>query len=213
MKKITRVFLFSVLVIISGSLYSQSIKDVLGNTDTKLTWLGIDFTKARLIGDAAANETDIRDKQFAGINDVVVNEPKRYDISGAFHKSTVETDLGPVAKRNEKANAAELKSTSSSDFSRLKESDITAVVKALDYGKNTGVGVLFVMEGMNKTAKAASIWVTFVDMKSKKVLMTERIESKTAAGFSWRNYWASSIRNLLETIEKKKYSEWKKKYA
>ena len=69
------------------------------------------------------------------------------------------------------------------------------------------------MEAMDKGRKAASVWVTVVDMKSKKILMTERLEPKTAAGFSFRNYWASSIRNLLEMIDKKKYKEWKQKYS
>ena len=69
------------------------------------------------------------------------------------------------------------------------------------------------MEAMSKSEKAASIWVTLVDMKSKKVLMTERIESKVSMAFGFRNYWASSIRNLIETIQKKKYNEWKSRYG
>jgi hypothetical protein len=43
--------------------------------------------------------------------------------------------------------------------------------------------------------------------------MTERLETKASSAIGFRNYWASTIRNLLETIEKKKYSEWKQKYS
>jgi hypothetical protein len=110
-------------------------------------------------------------------------------------------------------NAENIKSTNTADFARLKESDITALVKGFDFEKQKGVGILFVMEGMSKANKAASVWVTLIDMKSKKVLMTERMEPKVAGGFSFRNYWASSIRILLETIDKKKYKEWKEKYS
>ena len=74
------------------------------------------------------------------------------------------------------------------------------------------MGLLFVVEAMSKSEKAAAVWVTLIDIKSKKVLMTERIESKTSMAFGFRNYWASSIKNLIETIEKKKYKEWKGKY-
>jgi hypothetical protein len=42
-------------------------------------------------------------------------------------------------------------------------------------------------------------------MSTKKVLMTERMESESKGGFSFRNYWASPIFSLLESIEKKKY--------
>lgn len=213
MKSLVRLFLFGTLTLASLGSFAQTLKDVFTNSETPLVYLGIDFTKARILDDAAANEMEIRDRQFAAINDVIVNEPKRYDIAGAFNKSNIDHDLGLVGKRNLKVNAETIKSTNSSDFDRLKESDITTLVKGFDFEKLKGVGILFVMEGMSKSRKAASIWVTLIDIKSKKVLMTERIESKVAGGFSFRNYWASSIRTLLETIDKKKYKEWKSKYS
>jgi len=213
MKNVVKLLLVCITLIQTVTSFSQTAKEVFNNSETQLTYLGIDFTKARLIGDAGANETEIRDRQFAGINEVVVNEPKKYDINGAFHKSNVEHDLGLVNKRNIKVNTEAIKSTTESDFNRLKESDITALVKGFDFENKKGVGILLVMEGMSKSEKAASIWVTLVDMKTKKVLMTERMESKVAAGFSFRNYWASSIKNLLETIEKKKYKEWKQRFS
>lgn len=216
MKRIPTFSLFFLSLFFCGTTlpgFAQTIKDVFNNSETPIFYLGIDFTKARLIDDATANEMDIRDRQFTGINDVVVNEAKKYDLKGAFHKSDIDHDLGLVAKRNEKANAEQIKSTNTSDFHRFKADDITALVKGFDFAGKTGVGLLFVVEAMSKSEKAAAIWVTLVDMKSKKVLMTERIESKVSMAFGFRNYWASSIRNLIETIEKKKYSEWKSKYG
>ena len=71
---------------------------------------------------------------------------------------------------------------------------------------------MFIVEGMSKSAKAASVWVTFVDVKTKKVLHTERIEGK-AGGFGFRNYYAAAIKNVLDQIEKKKYKEWKSQYG
>jgi hypothetical protein len=50
-------------------------------------------------------------------------------------------------------------------------------------------------------------------MKTKKVLMTERIESEVIGGIGFRNYWASAIKNLIDDIEKKKYKEWQLKYG
>ena len=68
------------------------------------------------------------------------------------------------------------------------------------------------MEGMKKDDKKgeASVWAVLVDMSSKKVLLTERFESK-ANGFGFRNYWASTIKETLNEIEKNKYKEWKSK--
>ena len=195
------------------SVNAQTLKDLFSNSETPLFYYGIDFTKARVIDDAAANPMDIRDRHFAGINDVVVNEPKKFDFNGAFHKSNVDHDLSFVHARNEKVNAEEIKSTSTSDYHRLKEADITALVKGFDFGtKNKAIGLLFIVDGMSKSAKAATIWVAFVDVKTKKVLLTEKLEGK-AGGFGFRNYWAAAIKNVLDQIEKKKFSEWKSKYG
>jgi hypothetical protein len=212
---LTSRWLFIVLFFcsISQGSFAQTLKDVFSNSETPIFYLGIDFTKAKLIDDANANEMDIRDRQFAGINDVIVNEAKKYDLKGAFHKSNIDHDLGMVTKRNQKVNAEQIKSTNTADFHRLKEEDISSLVKGFDFGDKKGVGLLFVMEAMSKSQKATATWVTLIDMKSKKVLMTERIESKVSMAIGFRNYWASSIRNLIETIEKKKYKEWQSKYG
>jgi hypothetical protein len=66
---------------------------------------------------------------------------------------------------------------------------------------------------MSKSDKGAAMWVTLIDMKAKKVLMTERLEGKTSMGFGFRNYWAIPVHSVLEEIEKKKYKEWKAKYG
>ncbi len=198
----------------SLSASSQTLNEFFNNSELKLTYLGIDFTKARLINEPNANSFDIRNRLYGSINDLIVNEPKKFDISGAFHKSNVSTNLTAVRAKNDKINAEEIVSSNSDDFYRLKEADISSVVKALDIEKKAGIGLLFVMEGMKKMDKKgiSSLWVTLIDMQTKKVLMTERFESK-AGGIGFRNYWASPIKETLDDIEKKKYKEWKAKYG
>jgi hypothetical protein len=215
MKQIFKFSWFIALFIFSGiknTVFAQTAKDVFTNSETQILYLGIDFTKAKLIDDANANAIDIRDRQYAGINDLIVTESKKYDLKDAFHKSYVDHDLGPVAKRNEKINAEDIKSTNTSDFHRLQESDIQSLVSGFDFGDKKGVGLLFVMEAMNKSGKSAAIWVTLVDMKAKKVLMTERLEGKTGMSFGFRDYWATPVKEIIKDIEKKKYNEWKLKY-
>jgi hypothetical protein len=95
----------------------------------------------------------------------------------------------------------------------LKEEDISSLVNGWDFGERKGVGLLFVAEALNKGNKSAAYWVTLVDMKNKKVLMTDRVEAPTSMAFGFRNYWASSVKNLIDNIEKKKYKEWKSRYS
>lgn len=199
---------------LSKPAVSQSLNEFFNNSEMQLVYLGIDFTKARLINAESANSFDIRNRLYGSINDLVVNEPKKFDIAGAFHKSNVSTNLNAVKAKNEKINAEEIVSSNSSDFNRLTESDVNAVVKALSIEKRNSMGMLFVMEGMKKVDKSgmAAIWVVLIDMNTKKVLMTERFESK-ASGIGFRNYWASTIKSTLTEIEKRKYKQWKDQYG
>jgi 3-methyladenine DNA glycosylase AlkC len=212
-KKFFGVIAIMFCVLGSNAITAQTLKNVFADSESPLLYLGIDFSRNRLLD--IGNASDIRDRIYTSINQLIINEPKKYDLKGAFNKSNVDNNLNAVIKNYAKVNLNDILSTNSADFNRLKEADITAVVKELDIEKKDGVGVLFVMEAMRKIEKKgdAAIWVTFVDLKSKKVLMTERIEVKASAGFGFRNYWASTIKNLIDLIGDKKYKEWKQKYS
>ena len=204
---------FMFIVVLAPPAFSQTLKDFFNSDATTALYLGIDFTKAKLIDDPKSEASEIRDRQFDGINQLIVTETKKFDLNAAFHKPNIDHDLGAVNKRNEKADAGQLMSTNTSDFHRLKEDDINALVRGFDFGDKKGIGILFVMEAMSKSGKAAAIWVTFVDMKAKKVLLTERMEEKVGMAIGFRNTWASAIKKLLDEIEGDKYKEWKKKFS
>jgi hypothetical protein len=212
MKRVQKLkWLMAVLLFLGSSTTSlaQGLKDVFNNSESPLLYLGIDFSKTRLLD--VGNADDIRNRLYGSINDLVIDEPKKYDLKGAFRKSNINHDLSAVTKNNAKANLNDIISTNSADFNRLKEADINAEVKSLDLSGKEGVGLLFVMEAMRKEGKKgnAAIWVTFIDLKTKKVLMTERIEADAKGGFGFRNYWASTIKELIDEIDSKKYKEWR----
>ena len=200
----------------NASFAQTTIKDFFNNNGIAIAYLGIDYYKARLINDPGSNPSDIKNRLFASMNEVVVTEgPKHFDIAGAFSRgSFVNSDITAVTARNEKINANDISSANTSDFSRLTEADIAAEVKTLNLKDKNGVGLVFIMEGMKKEEKKSygSVWVTLIDMKTKKVLMTERLEQE-AAGFGFRNFWVSIIKKSLVEIEKKKYKLWKSKYG
>ncbi|RAJ02615.1 hypothetical protein LX64_03635 [Chitinophaga skermanii] len=191
----------------------STAKDFFKN-DAKVLYLGIDFTNMRLINDSNADARDIRDRQFVGINEVVVNEPKKYKLEKYFHKDAVDTDLGPINKTNEKTDPDDIKSTASSDFNRLTPEDIAKSVKGIDLKNRTGLGVVLVMEAFSQTKKEISCWFTVIDMKTKKVLVAERVTGKQNkfAFTSFRNNWAGAVKDALENIDAK-YKDWKTQYS
>ncbi|MBS1667731.1 MAG: hypothetical protein JST58_10170 [Bacteroidetes bacterium] len=204
-------FLLLVIALFINSTFvlaqQVTLKDALSNNATPILYLGIDFTKTKVINDLTANPNDIHDRQFAGINDVVIYETKKYDIAKALRKTSIDHDLELVAARNQKINPSDILSTNNDDFRRLKESDIVSLVQGFDFGKHKGVGLLFITEAISKTEKATSIWVTFIDMNTKKVLLTERMEGKVG-GFGFRNYVASSYKKVIDEIDDKKFKQW-----
>jgi hypothetical protein len=216
MKQIKKLAIFLSFLFFSGitqTASSQTLKDVFNNSEAPLTYLGIDFSMSKLLDQG--NADDIRNRLYRSINDLVVDEFKKFDIKGAFRKSNVDNYTAAVNDKNGKVNLNDIISTNSGDFSRLKESDIVTAVKGLDVKGKEGVGVVFVMEAMRKIEKKgdAAIWVTFVDMKTKKMLMTERVVVEAKGGFGFRNYWASAVKELIEEIDKHKFKDWKSKYG
>lgn len=200
--------LFFAFIAISFSLGAQNIKAILADKESSITYYGIDFTKATLIGDANANPDDIISRQFAGLNDLMVNESDKYNIAGALRRSDIPSNLSIVAARNEKANRDKLLSSDTEDYNKLQETDINSVIKNFNAPGKSGTGLLFIVDGMNKTRKKLSAWVTFFDIKTRKVLLTERIEGALGSGFSFRNYWATGFKKIIDNIKDKKYKEW-----
>ena len=215
-QKLSWLFAFVLLFGSNTQSFSQTIKEFFSNGSTPLTYLGIDYSKNKLINDPVGNPSDIKGRLYNSMNEVVINEMgKNYDITGAFSRSSMVTsDISAVTAKNDKINVSDIISSNAADFSRLTESDIAGCVKALDLKGKEGVGLVFIMEGMKKEEKKSygAVWVTLVDMKTKKVLMTERMEQE-AAGFGFRNFWVSIIKKSIVEIDKKAYKSWKNKYG
>jgi hypothetical protein len=199
--------LTAILLILSFSLKAQTLKEFFNSSEVPLVFLGVDFTHAKVLNDITANAMDIRDRQYAAINQVIVNEPKKYDFQKAFNKTNVTNDITQVVAKNSKIDAEKIVE-SSADEVHLKPADVSAIVRSYNFSGKKGIGVMFIMETMNKASAQASMYVALIELPSGKVLLTERFTEK-AAGFGFRNYWAKTIWAALEDIRKGKYKEWK----
>ncbi|SFE15018.1 hypothetical protein SAMN05518672_104667 [Chitinophaga sp. CF118] len=194
------------LCLLNANSYGQTLKEFFNNKTIPLTYLGVDFTLAKVQGEvASANE--IRDK-FEAINTVIATEVKKYDVAGAFQRSTSTNELSMINKLNESASTEKMKTDNLSDLEKnVKPEDVNKHVKAYDLSGKKGIGLVFIIDGMSKTNKEATMYVTLIDLASKKVLMAERMTGK-AQGFGLRNYWAYTVYKVLNDIDKHKYSDW-----
>lgn len=178
--------------------------------DVPAVWLGVDFSEARYILGEGDNTSGNNLKEiFERINGVIVNEPDKYKLKNRFYKQELTEQLSIVSAINEKINPANIVSESSSDYTRMDEAFIKKMVKRYQIKKQDKVGIVIIMEGMNKRLPQASMWVTFIDLSNQQVLLTKRMTGKPG-GFGLRNYWASSVSKVLEEVEKSAYNKWKK---
>ena len=210
MKRIVLLIFITVLHINS---FAQSKADVF-NSDVELTWLGIDFTQVHFIGTAAQwqdagtiTSTDLRDKYFVSWNEIFVEEKAKYDVAKATNRTLIKYNIDVTASANGKSD----KDYFVDDPGSFRHMDADKVAK-LGAGYNfkgaKGVGMMFVVEGMHKEAKKASMWVVFVDMATKKVLLSKQVEG-AAGGFGFRNYWAKAFLNGLKEVDNN-FDKWKK---
>lgn len=191
------------LVALSFSLKAQTIQDVLSDKSIPITFYGIDFTKARLIGDVNAKKGDIVARQYAGINDLMIKEASKYDFAAAFNRSELTANLEAVKKRNDAIDSNKILSSNTADYNHLTESDVAAIIKNFKTDGSVGYGLLLVADAMSKSHERMSGWVVLFDNETKKILLNERHEGKVGMAFSFRNYWAAGIKNIISSLAAK----------
>lgn len=191
--------------------YAQTLKEFFADKATTLTYLGVDFSLTRVQGETST--ADEIHAKFEPINTVITTEQKKYNVAEAFKRTTtINYYMDAVNKVNADANTSKIKTDNISDLSTLTPEDIAKHVKSYNLGNKTGIGLVFIMDGMSKTNKEAAMYATLINLSTKKVLLSERLSGK-AQGFGFRNYWAYTVYKVLHTIDTNKYKEWAEKAA
>jgi hypothetical protein len=194
MKKI--IFLFF-LFLSFNQLYSQSKDDVFNKTE--MVWYGLDFSKAKMIGsEGFESPLEIKNKYFAGWNYLIVSEPEKFDLKKAFGKQEIQNDLTVVEKRNANVSVTDL--VINKDYS-FEKTEIQKIIKSYKTEQKKGLGLVFIVESFNKFQEKGTVYVTFFDIATKKVLLTEKVSGK-AFGFGIRNHWGGAINNIIKQSEK-----------
>lgn len=174
-----------------------------------ITWYGLDFSNIKLIGSEGFTDPyAVKNQFFYSWNNLIITETDKYDLAGFFHKSSVENDLSIVEGRNMLPDPDEL--VINTDYS-LGEDEVKKIISEYDITGKEGIGLVFIMESFNKNKQLGYIWVTFFDLETKEVLLSNKMSGKPG-GFGIRNYWAKSYYNVMKSIEKKKWKSWKAQY-
>ncbi len=206
MKKLLAV----IFLLIGINIYAQ---DKVYSTN-EIVWFGLDFTKATFVGqfDQAmgampANGNDMKNKWIPGWNSLIVAEPQNFDFKKAFNKESVFLDITTMNSLNTKIDVNKCMDINPGKIDRA---EIDAMVKKYSSkDKKDGIGFSFIVENFDKGTQMATVYVTFFDIATKKVLLCESIQGK-AAGVGMRNYWAGAIKSIIKKLAGGEFNSWKK---
>ncbi len=205
-------FFISMLVLFASYTHSQTLDDLYKPSDVKISYLGIDFSHVKLIGDfsqfAEAGYTstlEIRDRYFPRWNKIVLAEPQKYDLKGMLRKGNIFFDIDMIMKLNSKAPLEDMESYNTPNYNF---DDIKKFVAEYDLKNKKGLGVVFIAECLNKNLAEAYYHFVVLNLETKEILLHKRLQGKPR-GFGLRNYWAGSIYDIIKDIRNFYYLQWK----
>ncbi|MCE7059640.1 hypothetical protein [Dyadobacter sp. CY343] len=206
-----KLILFAVLLCNAGAVLADNTMADLFARKTKLVFLGLDFTQAKYVGAVGFTDpTAIQNQHIVSWNNLIEMEPKKFSLQKAFSLADDQyvSRVEDMVKLNKSVNVAE---NITETEHAITEEQVKKSVSEYALSEKDGVGVVYVVESLSKTAERMSAWVTFIDLKTKKVLHTERVEGK-AGGFGFRNYWAGAVYKITQEIDSRLYMKWRKAF-
>ncbi len=195
---------------------AQTAADLFTPSSTKITWLGVDFSHAKMIGafnefnDAGSmSAADIRNRYFSAWNNTLLSEPEKYDFKRILRKEEIANDIDMITTLNAKTPLEEIEGSNTPDY---KKEDIAKFVSDYDLSGKSGIGIVFVVESFNKNTEQSIIHFAAINLATKELLVHEKLYSKPR-GFGLKNYWLGSIYDAMNQIEKTYYKKWKSQYV
>ena len=212
MKKIA--FIAFIILSFLNTGYSQTAEDLF--KPGKLRWLGIDYSHVKLIGDFSqfmgAGETtlaSVRNTYFPAWNQLLVEEPEKYDLKSMLRKDDILFDLDMITAINAKTPFETMEANKTPIYTK---DDIQKFVRNYNTRENTGIAAMFVAESMNKFLNEAYFHFIVIRLSDNEILIHQRLRGEPM-GVGIRNYWAGAYLKVMHTIQKTYYPQWKATYV
>ena len=205
----------SILFFVLASTFvtaQNKLREFFDSYTMPVTWLGVDYAKTRYIGElGTVDEFEIK-RNYNKINDLILNEPEKFDINSAFRKDYVDKEIDFIIDRNRTANLSDIIIRSYFRGYRLNYDSVQKIVESYELPKSlSGIGIVFVAEVIDKNRELTTFHVACFDMRSKEILFIERMTGE-ASGFGFRNHWGKCVNSALEEIDRNLFREWRRKY-
>lgn len=206
-----KLLLLAFVLFSAGSVSADNTMADLFAGKTKLVFLGLDFTQAKYVGKIGFTDPSaIQNQHMVSWNNLIEMEPKKFSLQKAFNLKDDQylAKVEDMVKFNKNANVAD--NITDSEVT-LTEDQAKKAVGKYSLSEKDGVGIVYIVESLNKTSEKLTAYITFIDLATKKVLYIERVEGK-AGGFGFRNFWAGAVYKINQEIDSKLYKKWSKSF-
>jgi hypothetical protein len=169
------------------------------NKSTPIVYYGIDFTLVKFIGSSGFNDpAKIVDEYLDKINQKIIMEQDNYDMGIFFRRRDFDIDLEMLSGRNRSINPYEVVTNSNHSIS---EEQIRELVSTYNPQAQEGVGLVVVMESLNKLRERGEMYFVLFDIKTKKVVHIRK-ESGEPSGFGITNYWMKPVYEAIKKLKR-----------
>lgn len=211
--------ILSILGIVLVSAFStskaQTIQDIF-NPSYPVTWLGIDYSHSKIIGSVSkfggsvpVSKTELHDKYYGEWNQLVLDEPDKFDVAKMISRKSVVKDVSMVTALNAASTMDSVEVPSAPIYS---QELIQKFVSAYPLENKSGIGLIFITECMDKPYGGAYYHVVFFKMDTKEILLQQRVQG-LVQGAGIRNYWANTYFDVMEHMRDEQMPRWKKRYG
>lgn len=169
------------------------------NTSTPIVYYGIDFTLVKFVGSSGFSDpAHIVDIYLDKINQKIIMEQDNYDMGIFFRRRDFDIDLEMLSGRNRSLNPYEVVTNSNHNIS---EEQIRELVSTYNPQAQEGIGLVIVMESLDKLRERGTMYFTLFDIKTKKVVHTRK-ESGEPSGFGITNYWMKPVYEAINKLKR-----------
>jgi hypothetical protein len=204
--------LFAFLLTMCSAIFTVSAQEDLLHSG-EVVWYGVDFSHSKFKGEfsqfsdaGTKSSEEIQVKYFPAWNNLIINEPDKYNIKKFYGFDEVGVDLDLVKKNNAAADIDAIFDPSKPN--NLSPEKIQKIINSYHISGKKGLGLVFIVDNFNKIEEQGNIYVTFFDLATKKVITTNLYGGKPG-GFGIKNYWARVIFNVME-VSGKEFKKIKK---
>ncbi|MFT4759106.1 MAG: hypothetical protein ACI9XO_001814 [Paraglaciecola sp.] len=200
----TALFLTTFLIIADA----QKMRSDIFNDD-EVVFFGIDYSNAKMIG--KENFPDIvilKEYYFEKWNSMMFEQRDKFNIKKYYDKDVIEYDFGVVTERNAAISLDDI--VIERNYEIEKEQLMNMISQYDSERQKEGLGMVFIVESLNKPEEAAFVWLTFFDISTKKILMARRMKG-SPGGFGRRNYWIRPFYNIMKQSDKL-WRKWSQEY-